>query len=200
MEDESSPLFEDALKRSVERVEERLGSPCSITVHTHLSEAMLAKLEAIDHEKFRQELWYSRTELLEKTRKKGFVCFILSVGHEPVAFLFGYDYDAGSQGFFLDELATRVEGKGVGKVLITLLLVYCYELGYTSVFLYTEDLDQDGRHLRDFYEYVGFSYVATDPALGVVMRYSVEEKTLSALFRQVMFTEGGVFPPYFSNA
>jgi GNAT superfamily N-acetyltransferase len=89
-----------------------------------------------------------------------------------------------------------VEGKGLGKILITLALIYCYELDYRSVMLYTEDTDQAGRHLREFYEHVGFKYVATDPTLGVVMRYDLEEKALAALYRRVMYAEGGPFPPY----
>jgi len=199
-DDEPPPLFEEALRRAVERAEEKLEQGCSITIHTHLSDDIIAHLEGIDHEKFRQELWYTRDEFLEMARQKDFVCFVLSVNREPVAFLCGYDYQADPQGFFLDEVATRIEGKGLGRILIILLLVYCYELGYGSVVLYTEDLDQEGRPLREFYNNLGFSYVTTDPHLGVVMRYSIEEKALKALYKRVMRTEVGPFPPYLDRA
>ena len=196
MDDETPPFFEDALRRAVERAEEKLERPVRVTVFTHLEERMMAKLEAIDQEKFRQELWYTHDELAEKTRKKDFMCITLSVEGDPAAFIFGYDYDGDPTAYFLDELATLIEGKGLGKILITLALIYCFELDYRSVILYTEETDQIGRHLQEFYEHVGFKYVTTDPALGVVMRYNLEEKTLAALYRRVMYAEGGPFPPY----
>jgi len=195
-DDEPPPLFEDALRRAVERAEEKLEQDCGITVHTHLSDRLITQLEAIDHEKFRRELWYTNDDFIEKTRQKDFVCLVLSVNYEPAAFLFGYDYKDDPRGFFLDEVATHIEGKGLGKILITLLFVYCYELGYDSVVLYTEDLDQEGRPLREFYEHIGFGIATTDPTLGVVMRYNIEEKALKALYKRVMYAEGGPFPPY----
>jgi len=195
-DDEPPPLFEDALRRAVERAEEKLEQDCTITVHTHLSDRLIAQLEAIDHEKFRRELWYTDDDFIEKTRQKDFVCLVLSVNYEPAAFLFGYDYKDDPKGFFLDEVATHIEGKGLGKILITLLFMYCYELGYDSVVLYTEDLDQEGRPLREFYEHIGFGIAATDPTLGVVMRYNIEETALKALYKRVMYAEGGPFPPY----
>ena len=188
------------MRRAVERAEERLEQDCSITVHTHLSDKLIAQLEGIDHEKFRRELWYTSDDFLEKTKQKDFVCFVLSVSHEPVAFLFGYDYKDEPQGFFLDEVATHIEGKGLGKILITLLFVYCYELGYNSVVLYTEDLDQERRPLREFYEHMGFYIATTDPTLGVIMRHNIEEKSLKALYKRVMYREGGPFPPYLERA
>ena len=184
----------------MERAEEKLGQGCYITVHTNLSDELLAQLEAIDHEKFRQELWYTHDEFLEKTRQKDFICFVLSVNDDPLAFLYGYDYHADPRGFFLDEVATRIEGKGLGKILITLLFVYCYELGYSSVVLYTEDLDQEGRHLKEFYEHMGFHIETIDPNLGLVMRYSIEGKSLNTLYNRIMHREGGPFPPYLSRA
>jgi GNAT superfamily N-acetyltransferase len=196
LDDETPPFFEDALRRAAERAEEKLERQVRITVFTHLNERMMAKLEAIDHEKFRRELWYTQDELAEKAEKKDFMCTILSVEGEPTAFVFGYDHEEDPTAYFLDELTTLIEGKGLGKILITLALIYCYELDYRAVILYTEETDQVGRHLREFYEHVGFKYIATDPDRGVIMRYDIEEKALVALYRRVMYAEGGPFPPY----
>lgn len=199
MDDETLPFFEDALRRAVERAEEKLERQVSITVFTHLNERMMAKLEAIDQEKFRRELWYTHDEFTEKAGKKDFMCITLSVEGDPTAFIFGYDYEGEPAAYFLDELATKIEGKGLGKILITLALIYCYELDYSSVILYTEETDQVGRRLQEFYEHVGFKYVTMDPALGVVMKYDIEENALAALYRRVMHAEGGPFPPYLSK-
>lgn len=192
----SLPFFEDALRRAQERASEKLEARCVITVHTNIDDLLVSKLEALDHEKFRQELWYTHEEFLEKTRQRDFVCLVLSVDCEPSAFLYGYDYAEDPQGFFLDEVATKIEGKGVGKILITLLMVYCFELGYSSITLFTEESDQIGRKLREFYEHLGFDYKMTDPKLGVVMNYIIEEKKLIGLYNRVMNSEGGPHPPY----
>ncbi len=193
---ESPPFFEDALRRACERATEKLEVPCTISVHIHLDEKLLEKLEAIDHEKFRKELWYYHDDFVEKTKQKDFVCFILSVEGEPSAFLYGYDYSEDLSGFFLDEVVTRVEGKGIGKILIILLLIYCYELGYSSVTLFTEESDQDGRRLREFYEHIGFTSVTSNQEQGEVMNYRIEKPTLTVLYNRVMHSEGGPYPPY----
>jgi len=150
----------------------------------------------IDHEKFRSELWYSSDDLLEKSLKKDFICLIVHLNGAPAAFLYGYDDEFDSHWFFLDEIATRVEGKGIGKVLIVLLLVYCFELGYTFVTLYTEEHDEKGRKLREFYEHLGFTYMSTDPKVGVIMKYKIDEQELAKLYNRVMYSEGGPHPPY----
>jgi ribosomal protein S18 acetylase RimI-like enzyme len=199
-EDEPPPLFEDALRQAVESAEESLEQSCNISVHTYLSDELISYLVSIDHEKFRQELWYDRDVFIKMAKQKAFVCIVFSLNGEPVAFLCGYDYKDEPLGFFLDEVATRVERKGLGKILITLLFVYCYELGYNSVVLYTEDCDQEGRPLKGFYESIGFRQVANDPRLGVVMRYSIEEEALNDLYKRVMHDEFGLFPTYFNSA
>ena len=196
---ETPPLLEDAMRRVEDRATEKLGRPCTLYIYSHLSDALLAKLEAIDHQKFRQELWYSHDEFIEKTRQRDFVCFVLSADGEPSAFLYGYDYADDPSAFFLDEVVTLVEGSGVGKILITLLLVYCYELGYKYVVLYTEDTDDKGRRLKRFYEHLGFTEVRTDPELGLVMRIEVTEDTLMPLYNRVMYSEGGPYPPYLKD-
>ena len=132
-----------------------------------------------------------------KSEKKDFICLIVHVNDEPLAFLYGYDYESDPDSFFLDEIATRIEGKGVGKVLIVLLLVYCFELDYAYVTLYTEN--KDGKKLREFYEHLGFRFIEEDAVVGVVMRYQIEESELLKLYTRVMYPEGGLHPPYLKS-
>lgn len=190
------PLIEDALRRAEERLTEKLGENVSIGFRTYLDQKTIEKITAIDHEKFRSELWYSSDELIEKSLKKDFLCLVAHVNNDPVAFLYGYDDEFDSQWFFLDEVATRIEGKGIGKVLILLLLVYCFELGYAFITLYTEEHDEKGRRLREFYEHLGFTYMSTDVEHGVVMHYKIDEQELTKLYNRVMYSEGGPHPPY----
>ncbi len=192
----SIPFLEDALRRAEERLTEKLGEPVIIKFRSYLDETAIRKLTEIDHEKFRAELWYSGEYLLEKLLKKDFICLIIHINSEPVAFLYGYDDEFDPLWFFLDEIATKIEGQGIGKVLIVLLLVYCFELNYTFVTLYTEDKDEKGRQLKDFYEHLGFDYMGTDPEVGVIMKYKIDEEALTKLYNRVMYSEGGPHPPY----
>lgn len=189
-------LIEDALRLAEIRLTEKLGETVNIGFKTYLDQKTIEKMTKIDHEKFRSELWYSSDELLEKSLKKDFLCLIVHLNGAPAAFLYGYDDEFDSHWFFLDEIATRVEGKGIGKMLIVLLLVYCFELGYTFVTLYTEEHDEKGRRLRDFYEHLGFTYMSTDPEVGVIMKYKIDEQELAKLYNRVMYSEGGPHPPY----
>lgn len=197
--DSSLPVIEDALRRAEERLTEKLGERATISFRTYIDDKLIQKITEIDHEKFRSELWYSREELLEKSNKKDFICLIVHINGEPAAFLYGYDDEFDPHWFFLDEIATRMEGKGIGKVLIVLLLVYCFELNYTIVTLYTEDQDEKGRRLREFYEHIGFNYMGTEPKVGVIMNYKINEQELTKLYNRVMFSEGGPHPPYLSK-
>ncbi len=190
------PLIEDALRRAEKRLTEKIGEAVTIGFRTFLDQGTIEKITEIDHEKFRSELWYSRDELIEKSKKKDFICLIAHIKGNPVAFLYGYDDEFDSHWFFLDEVATRIEGKGIGKVLILLLLVYCYELGYSFVTLYTEEHDEKGRKLRGFYEHIGFSYMGTDPKVGDMMKYKIDEQELTKLYDRVMYSKGGPHPPY----
>ncbi len=195
----SLPVLEDALKQAETRLAEKLGESITVTCRTYLNEQLIAKITEIDHEKFRSELWYSIEELQEKSSKKDFICLIVHRGDTPIAFLYGYDDEFDPHWFFLDEIATQIEGKGIGKVLVVLLLVYCFELDYTFVSLYTEDLDEKGRRLKEFYEHLGFAYMGTDPDLGVVMKYRIDQEELTKLYNRVMYSEGGPHPPYLST-
>ena len=183
---QSLPLFEDAHKRAEKSLSQTLGSNTKITIRSYLDEHLISRLTEIDHEKFRNDLWYSNEELLEKTSKKDFVCFLLYMDNNPVAFLYGYDDEFDPNWFFLDEIATRIEKKGIGRVLITLLLIYCVELGYKYVTLYTETIDEKGRSLREFYEHIGFKHLADDPEKGVIMVYTIDEDEITALYKRVM--------------
>ncbi len=195
----SLPVLEDAISRAEERLNEKLGEEVKINFRTYIDEKLIKKLTEIDHEKFRNELWYSNGELLEKSLKKDFICLIADVNDGPTAFLYGYDDEFDPHWFFLDEIATRIEGRGIGKVLIVLLLVHCFELNYTFVTLYTEDQDEKGRRLRMFYEHLGFTYMSTDPEVGVIMKYKIDEQELLKLYNRVMYSEGGPHPPYLST-
>jgi GNAT superfamily N-acetyltransferase len=195
----SLPLLDDALTAAKNRLYEKLERECGISLFLNPNEQLLDQLEAIDHEKFREELWITHEELEEKTGQRGFIAFMLYSDGQPVAFLYGYQVPVDPSGFFLDEVATRIEGRGIGKILIVLSLIYCGEVGYDYIILYTEKSDDKGRSLEEFYEHMGFYLLNRDHQLGSIMRYDIDKERLVALYNRVMFKEGGPFPPYLTK-
>ena len=143
-----------------------------------MSDEFAQAVERIDHEKFRPELQYSVEELIERTGKTGFVLLMLTCDGESTAFFFGYTHEADVSKFFLDTVATHIEGKGIGSMLVNLALVYSHDVGYRSVELYTEEVDERGRHLVKFYEGMGFKVIDRDPERGVVMRSDLDATNL----------------------
>ncbi len=196
---EEVPYFENALRAAQERLTRILGEECVVRIHVELDDGLINVVEGIDHEKFRQELWYDPEEIRRRSDERGFVLFLVVCGGRPVAFLYGYE-DAERSGFFLDEVATLVEGRGVGTILVSLLLMYCYDVGYGSVRLYTEEDDERGRHLRRFYENIGFQRIGSTPEEGVEMRLKLEAAMLREVYTKYIEPESArsytpPFPP-----
>ena len=174
------PFLEDALAAAKERLRGNLGRDCRISIHVQMSEELAGIVERIDHERFRPELQYTLEELRDRGGKRDFALFVLTCGGEPTAFLYGYADEQDATRFFIDSVATLIEGKGIGSILVTLALVYSYDAGYRGVGLYTEEVDERGRHLVKFYEDLGFHVVEEDPERGVVMSSELEPEKLSS--------------------
>ena len=173
-----APSLEDAISAAEVMLGKTLGRECRISIHTQMSYKFAKAVERIDHEKFRPELQYTLEELMERLGNTGFVLFMLTCDGEPTAFFYGYTHEVDNSKFFLDTVATHIEGKGIGSTLVTLALVYSHDVGYRSVELYTEEVDERGRHLVKFYEGMGFKVIDRDPERGVVMRSELDPTKL----------------------
>ena len=154
-------------------LEASLGGPVHILFGHSLDGVAQQLVESLDHEGFREELWYSHDEIASKCLKKEFTVFLVYLDEKLVGVVYGYGLEDGS--FFLDELVSHIEGKGVGRVLTQLLITYCTLKRYTRVNLDTEESDTKGRHLRQFYERLGFKVTETHLTLGLVMTYTLPE-------------------------
>ena len=136
--------------------------------------------EEIENRKFRQELQYSVKELVERSKKKGFTVILFELNGEPFAFDLGYT-DADEDAYFGDSAATLIERKGVGAVLTALDALYSWEAGYKSVKCITEDEDESGRKLVEYWARYGFYVVKRDPEVGVEMRLDLTPENVKAL-------------------
>jgi len=166
------PSLEEVLRSSESILSNSLCGEAKISTHRGVDEKLLGKVYAMDHDRFRRELWYDREELREKFGRAGFYCLLVSLNDEPIAYDFGYD-DAEEGVYFSDSSATMIERKGVGTVLAVLELVYLYERGYSAVKFTTEELDQAGRPLRLIWEKRGYRTVSSDPLTGVTMMLEI---------------------------
>ena len=163
------PLLRDALAKAEAKLSGVLGGECGITVHHEFPTGLAKVVAEIENRKFRQELQYNLKELIERSKNRGFTCILFTLNGEPFAFDLGYS-DAEEGAYFGDSAATIIERKGVGAVLTALDALYCWEAGYKSVKMITEEEDQTGHKLREYWERFGFRVTGVDPKVGVEMR------------------------------
>ena len=137
-----------------ERISRQLGRPVELVVLRGFSEAALEDITRLDNVKFREELRYSREEAASRMQRPGFLCLLVYSEGGLVAFEYGYDMGEGV--FFSDSQASLVEGRGIGSTLFALEIILQYLDGYRKVMLFTEEVDGQGRRLREFWERLGF--------------------------------------------
>jgi len=175
------PTFADSLREAERRLSRLLGGRCEVSVHTRLDEGLLVVLEAIDHEKFRQELRYDRGELESRGGRRGFLCLVAWLDGGAVAFDYGYDGEEEGT-FYSDTTATLVEGRGVGSTLFALEIIRSYELGHARTRLSTEEVDEVGRPLRRIWGRLGFEVVSTDSSGGIEMEMAHTPEGVRSLY------------------
>jgi hypothetical protein len=176
----SVPHFDDAKRSAEAKLGRALGGSCTVEVSHAFDEALRDTILAIDDERFREELRYTREELEERFRRPGFTCFLLVLEGRPIAYDYGYDDE--EQGvFYSDSAATLIERRGVGSTLSALEAVYCYGRGYRRVKLSTEERDEVGRTLRQYWERFGFSVVSVDEDDNIVMVMELNPETVARL-------------------
>ena len=79
--------------------------------------------------------------------------------------------------YFSDSQATLIEGKGVGTTQFALEILYLFHNNYKKIKLTTEEVDDEGRELRIFWERMGFVKLGEDEKGSVDMEI---ELTLDA--------------------
>jgi hypothetical protein len=175
------PVLRDALLKAEAKLSKVLDGECKITVHHDFPSGLAQVIEEIETCKFRKELQYSLKELVERSMKPGFTCILFTLNGKPFAFDLGYrDEEAGV--YFGDSAATLIERKGVGAVLTALDALTSWEAGYRSVKMITEEEDQAGFRLREYWEKFGFRVTDTDPKIGIEMSLSLTPDNVKTLY------------------
>jgi len=149
------PKLQDAIAEAEAKLSNTLGGVLKITIHHKLSNDRLTMVREIEQKVFRQELQYTVEELTDASNMPGFTCFLCSLDGGLFAYDFGYD-DLEKDEFYDDKTVTLIEKKGVGTFLTVLVALNCYWTGYKSINTITEEMDQEGRQLRKYYERFGY--------------------------------------------
>ena len=185
---EEPPFFEEAARRVEERLGKQLDVPVKISVHVSLDRPLIDEVLKIDNRMFREELRYTVWDLIKKGEKPGFFLIMVRGGREPLAFFFGYEDDELPGGFYGDDMASVVEGKGVGGSLFTLVHIYCYENGYTHFSCHAEEEDEKGRRLNNWYKTVaGMDLVKTSSDEGDLLRVELTAEHVNWMYhRQIL--------------
>ena len=164
------PFFEEAVRRVEEKLGGLLGETVKISVHLSLDRTLIDDVLGIDSQKFREELRYTTWDLIKRGEKKGFALVLVRADKEPIAFFFGYEDKDFPGGYYGDDMASLNEGIGVGSSLFTLVHIYCYENGFTHFSCHSEEVDESGRKLREWYKAMGMNLVNTTSEEGDLLR------------------------------
>ncbi len=187
---EEPPFFEDALRRVEERLGCLVGEPVKITAHLALDRALIDDVLRIDSHMFREELRYTVWDLIKRGEREGFFLLLVRRGKEPLAFFFGYEDVELPGGFYGDDMASLVEGKGVGGSLFTLVHIYCYENGHTHFSCHAEEVDEKGRRLRDWYKTVAeMDLVKTSREEGDLLRVKLTPEHINWMYHRHILGE-----------
>ena len=178
--DQRALSFRDYLVMAEAKLSTALGGRCRIAVYHEMNKDLLKIVGEIEDERFRSELRYSERELTNRSKKRGFTCFIVYLEEKPMAFVFGFD-DPEEGAYFSDSAATLIERKGVGSILTALEMRYCLEKCYRSEKMITEELDESGRRLREYWERFGFRVTGVNSKIGVQMRLELVPEIVSSM-------------------
>ena len=110
----------------------------------------------IEKAAFRTELRYTPDELEERTKKDDLMFFFIFVDSSPFALVLGYRAEDFTDSFYLDTIAVRVTGEGIGRMIMWSLSHWAKTVGYKNIVLDTEELTERGIPLKRFYEKMGF--------------------------------------------
>ena len=181
---EEPPFFEEASRRVEERLGSLLGEPVKISIHLSLDRNLIDDVLRIDSRKFREELRYTVWDLIKRGERDGFALLLVRAGKEAIAFFFGYEDADLPGGYYGDDMASMDEGRGIGSSLFTLVHIYCYENGYTHFSCHSEEVDESGRKLREWYKAMGMDLVNTTPEEGDLLRVELTPGHVSWMYHR----------------
>jgi hypothetical protein len=107
---------------------------------------------------FREELRYSFKEMEKRLHNNNIVFLYLLVNNKLEATLLGYQFpDETKQTFFLDTIAVKNYGKGIGFLILKWFIKWLKKEKYKFLRVETEEIDEKKILLYNFYKNLGFN-------------------------------------------
>ncbi|MFX0034078.1 MAG: GNAT family N-acetyltransferase [Candidatus Hermodarchaeota archaeon] len=106
---------------------------------------------------FREELRYSFKEVENRLRNDNLVFLFILSNNKPEAILLGYSFpDDNLKVFFLDTIAIKKYGKGIGILVLKWFIEWLKKENYEFIRVETEEMDEKNILLYNFYKKLGF--------------------------------------------
>lgn len=131
------------------------------------SNEYLSWYKEIEQNSFRPELIYSQEEIENRLAKEEVVMMFILKHRTPEGLLLGYRLEHTSEDvFYLDTIAIKQKGRGIGKIVLNILFEWARKMGYQSIQLDTEEANETGIRLSYFYQQLGFGIISSDDETG----------------------------------
>lgn len=128
----------------------------------------------LEEEDFRYELRYTQDEITQRLTYPDVLFFFVLREETPEILVLGYKlHDYEKPTFYLDTLAVRQRGRGIGHVVIRFLINRARNKKYQAILLDTEEKDEKGIPLQRFYEKHGFETVSRTETGDLIMKLTL---------------------------
>lgn len=155
-------------------INEKYKTNLQVVIPEELTDDVLKWYHQIDQTAFRKNLQYTDEELREKWNKPNKQLVFLVDETGPLAVHLGYELDDNSTTYYIDTLATKLEGKGIGSIIANYIKEYAKEEEYEDLQLDTEAVNERGVPLKHFYEKNGFIQIETYADGNITMKYKIK--------------------------
>jgi ribosomal protein S18 acetylase RimI-like enzyme len=165
--EKDNPLWQQLKLRLSEIFEGKL----DIIFPEEWNEQYFSWFHVFEEETFRLELQYSFEEIAKILKHSDLVFCFITVEDQPQILLLGHSICNGnSRSFYLDTLAVRRRGKGIGHIVLDFLISLARTKQYQTITLDTELTDEKGFLLQQFYEKHGFKIIDQSETGNITMK------------------------------
>jgi len=127
--------------------------------------------QILEEEDFRFELRYTREEIIERLSHQDVLFFFVLKGEMPEILVLGYKLcDSDLPIFYLDTIAVRQRGRGIGHIVMEFIIKRTQKREYHAIVLDTEETDEKNIPLQRFYAEHGFKITARSDSGDITMR------------------------------
>lgn len=141
----------------------KMHSKITLIFPSKFSDTLFEYFKEIEKEAFRKELRYNYNEIKERLGREDILFLFIFSDSNLEGLVLGYSTEVNSKNlFFLDTLAVKTRGKGLGKIIMNHLIEWLQSKGYEGISIFTEDVNEKNIQLREFYEKLGFVLESID--------------------------------------